>query len=139
MKITKYGQSAILVELKGKKILIDPGKYCYGEGRMKPEDFKNIDVILLTHTHGDHCMPEALKVIKESNNCPILTNKEVKELLDQEGIDSEVLEVGQTRQFGNVVVKAVKAVHGELPSGKPKPETIGFLIDDKVYHCGDTI
>ena len=67
MKITKYPQSCILVETKGKKILIDPGTYVYEQTDIKPEDFKDIDVISVTHKHSDHCFPEALKIIKENN------------------------------------------------------------------------
>ena len=26
-----------------------------------------------------------------------------------------------------------------MPSGKPKPDVIGFLINDKIYHPGDSI
>jgi L-ascorbate metabolism protein UlaG (beta-lactamase superfamily) len=38
MKITKHPQSAVLIEYKGKRILIDPGSYCYSEN-FKPQDW----------------------------------------------------------------------------------------------------
>ena len=40
MKITKYPQSAILIEYKKKRILIDPGSYCYNEN-FKAENWGN--------------------------------------------------------------------------------------------------
>jgi len=51
MKITKYPQSAILIEnYKGKRVLIDPGSYCYNKS-FTPDDWGKIDILLLTHTH----------------------------------------------------------------------------------------
>ena len=53
MKITKYGQSCVLIETKGKRILIDPGDYEFKDSFLE-KDWTNIDVILITHMHGDH-------------------------------------------------------------------------------------
>ena len=67
MKITKYPQSAILIENhKDKKILIDPGSYCYNEN-FTADNWGKIDILLVTHTHSDHCLPEAIKIIKQNN------------------------------------------------------------------------
>jgi L-ascorbate metabolism protein UlaG (beta-lactamase superfamily) len=139
MKITKYPQSCILFEYKNKRILIDPGKFVYEQADMKPEDWKNIDILLLTHEHGDHAMPEAIKIIVENNNPIILTNKPVHDILEKEGIDSEILEPGQRKAIGNIRITGIKSKHGPLPSGDTAPDVIGFLIDDKLYHPGDTV
>jgi L-ascorbate metabolism protein UlaG (beta-lactamase superfamily) len=139
MKITKYPQSAILVEYKHKRILIDPGSYCYNEN-FAAKDWGKIDILLLTHTHEDHCLPEAIKIIKQNNpNLNILSNSEVKEKLASENITCEILKPSETKQIDNIKITGIKQIHGELPSGKPKPTVIGFLIDDKIYHPGDTI
>lgn len=49
MKITKYPQSCLLVETKGKKILIDPGTLKYKEEYF--DVWNNVDIILITHKH----------------------------------------------------------------------------------------
>ena len=139
MKITKYPQSCVLIEANGKNILIDPGKYTYEQIDMKPEDWKNIDILLLTHEHADHMMPEAIKIIAKNNNPVILTNKPVHDILEKEGIKSEILNPGQERIIENIKITGVKSKHGDLPSGNLAPEVIGFLIDDKIYHPGDTV
>lgn len=139
MKITKYPQSAILIEYKNKRILIDPGIYCYSEDFMA-EMWGKIDILLLTHTHEDHCLPEAIKIIKQNNpQVTVLSNLEVKDKLALSNIDCEILKPDETRQIDDIKIMGIKQIHGELPSGKPKPDVIGFLIDDKIYHPGDTI
>jgi len=141
MKITKYEQSCILVETNEKRILIDPGKYCYG-GDFKPEDWKNIDILLITHGHHDHCMPEAIEIINKNNKLLIFGSKWVGEILAAKNIAIEVLETNQEKKIDNIIIKAIKANHGEHPDMKESPgHTIGFLIqgDKSVYHCSDTL
>ncbi|MCL5410284.1 MAG: MBL fold metallo-hydrolase [Patescibacteria group bacterium] len=140
MKITKYPQSAILIEdYKNKRILIDPGSYCYNEN-FKLKSWGKIDILLFTHVHGDHFMPEVAKILKEINpNLFIASNLEVKAELDKENIASKILQPNEIIEIDDIKIKGVKSIHGDLPNGKPKPDVIGFLIDDKFYHPGDTI
>ncbi|OGZ32629.1 MAG: hypothetical protein A2V69_00915 [Candidatus Portnoybacteria bacterium RBG_13_40_8] len=141
MKISKYPQSAILIEdYKNKRILIDPGDYCYNEN-FTANDWGKIDILLITHIHSDHCLSEAIKTIKQNNpDLIILSNLEVKDKLKNEAdINSETIKPEEERQIGDIKITGVKSIHGDLPSGKPKPDVIGFLVDDKIYHPGDTI
>lgn len=59
MKITKFPQSCLLIETKGKKILIDPGTLKYKEEYF--EIWNKVDTILITHKHSDHCNIEILE------------------------------------------------------------------------------
>lgn len=141
MKITKYAQSCVLIELKNKNILIDPGEYCYGEN-FKPEDWKNIDILLLTHGHKDHCLSEAVEIIYKNNKPIIVGSKWVGEILSEKNIPLEVLEVGQAKTINSISITAVRAKHGEHPDMSTSPkEIIGFLIQEKqsIYHCSDTL
>lgn len=141
MKITKYAQSCILIELENKKILIDPGKYCYNDN-FKPEDWKNIDILLLTHGHKDHCLPEAVEIIYKNNQPIIMGSKWVGEILSEKNIPVEMLKSGQTKKLQNISITATIAKHGEHPDMSISPkEVIGFLIQEKqiVYHCSDTL
>ena len=51
MKITKYPQSCVMVEINNKKILIDAGGLKYQEKYF--EAWKKADIILITHKHPD--------------------------------------------------------------------------------------
>ena len=139
MIITKYPQSAILLEYKNRRILIDPGSYCYNEN-FAPDDWGRIDILLITHNHPDHFMPEAIRIIKQNNpNLTILSNREVQEELKNENINCEVLEPSREKWIGDIKIKGIKSIHGKLPSGNPAPDVVGFLIDNRFYHPGDTI
>jgi L-ascorbate metabolism protein UlaG (beta-lactamase superfamily) len=133
MKITKYPQSCILINYKEKNILIDSGNMVDKEDIKR---FKDIDILLLTHNHSDHTDPEAIKIIKPKL---ILTNQETHNLLKENDIDSEILEPNQERIIDNIKIKGIKSIHGHLPSGKPAPDVIGFLIDNVAYHPGDSL
>ena len=63
MKITKYAQLTFLIENSmGNRLLIDPGQYNYDNG-FSPSDFGRVDVLIVTHKHGDHHQIEAEKEI----------------------------------------------------------------------------
>jgi L-ascorbate metabolism protein UlaG (beta-lactamase superfamily) len=133
MKVTKYAQSCVLIEIGNKRILIDPGSY-----GLDLKNLKDVDVILITHKHDDHCSIEAIKTIIKSSKPIILTNKEVNEVLKENRIDSNVLDVGKSELIKGISIKAIKGKHG-VPPNKIIPEDIGFLINDKIYHPGDTV
>lgn len=148
MKLTKHAQSCFLIETEGKKILIDPGMYCYDEKieNLKPEDWKNIDIMLLTHRHSDHAHADSIKIIQENNpDVKIYCNSETKKIMDDKGVKCNLVKVGDKVKEGNVEIDVVKAIHGFLylmrDKGLPK-ENNGFVIKAEgktVYHTGDTI
>ncbi len=140
MKITKYPQSCVLIELKDKKILIDPGNYVYEKTDFKPENWQNIDLILLTHEHSDHYEPKSLKIIKDNNpGAKIFTNTAVSKLLAKEGFAGQIIGANESINLDNIEIKGIKSQHGPLPSGDPPPDVISFLIDRRILHLGDTI
>lgn len=138
MKIIKYAQSCFLLSYKGITILIDPGSYCYAQG-FTPAEWPKVDVVLLTHSHQDHTWPEAIQVIDRKSRPLVLTNQEVARTLSEYAIHAEVLKPKYRMTVKGVTITGVWQVHGEPPNRMPKPEVIGFLVDDAFYHPGDTM
>jgi L-ascorbate metabolism protein UlaG (beta-lactamase superfamily) len=139
MKITKYPQSCVLINHKNKNILIDPGSFVYQQTSFKPEDWVKIDILLFTHEHFDHLDIDALKIILKNNTPVILTNSSVHFILKSNGIDSKILLPDEEIVIEEILIKGVKSKHGPLPDGRPAPDVIGFLIDTKAYHPGDSV
>ncbi len=136
MKITKIFHSCILLEEKDTKILIDPGSWVFEEKIAKPSDFKDVKAVLITHEHPDHFYSEALALIKKGG-ARIITNGSVASKLNEVGIDSDVLQTGDTNKVDGVSIRAIKCPHGIIPI--PVPENTGFIIQEKVFHPGDSL
>ncbi len=140
MKITKFPQSCLLIETKGKKILVDPGNLKYKEEYFKI--WNEVDIILITHKHHDHCYAEVLE--KVDKKIKIYSSNEVKNAYP--ALDINIVKEEDTINLENgITIEVVHAEHGYIPpmkTGAKVIENIGYIIDDKetrVYITSDTI
>lgn len=138
MRITKYIHACLLIEKEADKILFDPGKFSFAEGKVKPSRFENLSAIILTHCHPDHIDDDALKTIVENNpNAVVLANSEIKNKLAEKDIIVEVLESG-TRKVGNFSIEAFDAAHEKILADEI-PQNTAYVIDDLLVHPGDSL
>lgn len=137
MKITKYPQSCVMIEVNNKKILIDAGGLKYQEKFFK--DWKKSDIILITHKHTDHIKADTLKEL----NIPIYSTQEVQNEYPELNIN--IVKENDIITFDDLKIEVVKAVHGYNPNlkdGKEVLENVGYIIDDgnhRFYSTSDTI
>jgi L-ascorbate metabolism protein UlaG (beta-lactamase superfamily) len=134
MNITKFGHCCLLIETKDLRILTDPGTYSEGQNTAH-----NIDVVLITHEHGDHLHIDSLKQILANNpSARVITNSAVGKLLDAEGIAYEVLEEGDTSMVGEVLLEAFGHEHAEVYAGLITPVmNTGYFVDERLFYPGD--
>lgn len=142
MKITKYNQSCLLVETNNKRFLIDPGKIGYDESLL--DEWVNIDFILVTHRHGDHCNAEAINEIVKRDNAKIYTTSEVTNNVAL--INPIIVKQGDVIDLGDTKIEVTKAIHGFFTKMKKSSgeifENVGYIIDDghnRLYTTSDTI
>lgn len=141
MKITFLGHSGFLIEMGGKRIVIDPF--------ITPNDLaKNVidfealqpDYILLTHGHADH-VADTVPLAKQ-NGALIVSNFEVVNWFAKQGLKGHPLNPGGKKKFDFGTVKYVTAIHSSsMPDGSNGGNPGGFVIwDDDVcfYIAGDT-
>ncbi|MBU1976584.1 MAG: MBL fold metallo-hydrolase, partial [Nanoarchaeota archaeon] len=112
MKITRFAQSCILIETEGKRILLDPGNLQYKESYLSNE-WNNIDILLITHKHGDHCHLDAVKEIVKNPRTKFYTTQEVAEAYPE--LSPNIVTVGNILNLDNIKIEVVKAVHGYIP------------------------
>jgi len=142
MKITRFGQSCALIETKGKRILIDPGNLLLDDSILK-EYWIDIDIILVTHKHGDHCDENSIKEIMINPKTKFYSSSEVANAFPE--LSPEIVKEGDVKEINGIKVEVVKAVHGyitTLKGGKEINENIGYIIDDnekRAYFTSDTI
>ena len=105
------------------------------------EKLPKADVILITHSHGDHFDPKAIAAVRKEGTTVVLTEKAAEEMPG--GI---VMRNGETRTIEGITIEAVPAynlVH-KRPTGEPwhpRGEGNGYVLTfgaTRVYVAGDT-
>jgi L-ascorbate metabolism protein UlaG (beta-lactamase superfamily) len=143
MKITWLGHAAFLLE-GSKRVLIDPFLTGNPNAPVKPEELTGIDLIVVTHGHGDH-LGDAVEIAKR-NDAPVVCIHELSRILAKKGVEAFGMNVGGTIAASGVAVTMVQALHsadiederGEIISAGSAAGMIVNLDGVKVYHTGDT-
>jgi L-ascorbate metabolism protein UlaG (beta-lactamase superfamily) len=136
MKITKLGHCALLIDLKGKRILTDPGSYTV-DAQLQAV---NIDYILYTHEHPDHFHLESLIKIREKNpEALIYANVSVGDLLEKEDIPYTLIQHKDIITLGEIIIEGVGEKHAIVHSSIPVGENTGFMIDKRLFYPGDAL
>lgn len=143
MKITKYNQSCLLVETNNKRILVDPGKFGYVDERLT-KDWVNINAILITHKHGDHCYKEVIEEIVKRDDAILYVTKEIQGTYSFE--KPIIVKEDDVLSLGDIKIEVTHAIHGYLTGmrerGAEITENVGYIIDDgnvRLYTTSDTI
>lgn len=145
-RLTFVGHSTVVIELDGVRILTDPLlRYRVAHIRRfgpKPDraSLGNIDAVLVSHLHLDHCDLPSLRRI--GSRVRVIAPSGAGTLLRRRGFGMvEELRPGESTQVGPVVVTATRAAHsGFRPPVGPTALALGFLIcgSRRIYFAGDT-
>jgi L-ascorbate metabolism protein UlaG (beta-lactamase superfamily) len=141
MRLTLIGHCTFLIETGGKKIVTDP--YLGSQGnlvykRLAPpsktrEELKEVDLVLLSHTHWDHVDRRYLHLL--SDGTPVIVPNRVRWLVKLYGAKNVVgVKAWEHRTFGEITVTAVPASHVSVAA-------VGFVIQSEgkqIYFAGDT-
>lgn len=135
MKIKKIGHCCLVIEADGKRIMTDPGFYT-AIGQAKE---LGIDLILITHEHGDHFHLESLKKILANNSdVKIITNGGVGKLLTEAGIKYEILENKIPKEFFGIEFEAHDCKHEEIFKEIGQVQNTGYFIGKRLFYPGDS-
>jgi L-ascorbate metabolism protein UlaG (beta-lactamase superfamily) len=136
MKITKLGHCCMLIEHNGKRILTDPGNYSVSALL----DLTGLDLIFITHEHGDHLHLESLKHLLQINpDVQIWTNSAVSRLLKAEKIESQLIADKQKKILAGIEFLIVGKLHATVYKTLPTVENTGFIIDGILFYPGDAL
>ncbi len=123
----------MLVEEKGVRILFDPGSFSNSQ-----DSVQNLDIILITHEHADHCDPISIKnILKNNPVVKIFTNSGVGAVLNKEGINYEILEEGGSIVYKDILIEAYGDKHAIIYSSIPQIQNTGYFINNKLFYPGD--
>lgn len=134
MKIKKLGHCCFVVEVAGKRVLTDPGSYSTLQNTET-----NIDLVVITHEHPDHLHIDSVReLLKNNPNIKIITNTSVGKLLAEAGINFEILEDGNSGEYGDVYLEAHGKLHTEIYQEFGMVENTGYFIGHDLFYPGDS-
>lgn len=136
MRIEKYVHSCLILSDGGQRLLFDPGKFSFVDGRVDPAQLSGADHILFTHGHPDHVDLKALNSIVGERDIPMFGTKNVVAKLREAGLNAEVFESGK-RELGPFAVEALKVRHEPILADEI-PEIAAFVVNDRFLNPGDS-
>jgi len=133
MNITKFGHCCLLIQVKGVRILTDPGNY-----NTTPE-VEGIDAILITHEHQDHLHVESLQTVLGKNPVArVFSHAGVGKILDDAGIPYTLISDSETVVVKGVSIESSGSVHACIHHDLPAVQNTGFYIDETLFYPGDS-
>ncbi len=105
-------------------------------------ELEKADIILITHSHYDHCsVADIEKIINDKTRIVIPADCQSKIAKFNVQIKMELAEPGQNFDFGNIIISTLPAYNIDKSFHPKEEEWIGYLIkmnDVLVYHAGDS-
>ncbi|HYI74441.1 MAG TPA: MBL fold metallo-hydrolase [Gaiellaceae bacterium] len=152
MRITLIRNATLIVEVGGKRILVDPmlddeGSRPAIEGTRNQvanptvplplpvqEVVRDLDAVLVTHRHRDHLDATAEELLPR--DVPVFCQPEDAEALRELGLDARP--VDSSLDWDGLVLTRTPARHGSGRLAELLAPVSGFVLDD-LYVAGDTV
>ncbi|TFD55289.1 MBL fold metallo-hydrolase [Cryobacterium frigoriphilum] len=132
MKLTKLEHAALILEINGQKLFIDPGSLTTAL-----TETTNAAAVVLTHEHPDHWTPAQLDRIRDMNpDVPIYGPQGVADAAPEHPIS--VVENGDTVTAGAFTLRFFGEKHAIIHESIPVIDNVGVLVNDELYYGGDS-
>jgi len=99
------------------------------------------DIILITHSHYDHCSIEDIKELVKDRTIIIIPPDCQSKLSCIQGINVHLAKPGKKIEAFGIIVEAVPAYNINKNFHEKSNEWVGYIINTdgkKIYHAGDT-
>jgi len=150
MKLTKLEHAALILEVSGQKLFIDPGSFT-----APLTDTAGAAAIVITHEHADHWTLEQLQRITEVNpGVPIYAPAGVASAVavavaaDRSSPGSSgdrhrpgpvtVVTDGDSTNIGLFTLRFFGRTHAVIHESIPVVDNVGVLVNSQMYYAGDS-
>ena len=140
VEIKFIGHAAVLIKGEKVKLIVDPFLKGNPVAKYDEKDLEDLDLILVTHGHGDH-LGDTLELANKTNSAIVAIYELAQYLLKKGALEVISMNIGGEIEFKGVKINMVKAEHSSSFEGIYLGNPTGFVIeiDNKViYHPGDT-
>ncbi|WP_062201762.1 MBL fold metallo-hydrolase [Demequina salsinemoris] len=135
MRLTKHIHACVMLEDGGRTLLIDPGAF----DPRTPELLAAADAVLISHAHYDHFDRPALEAeLARRPSLPVVGLAEVLGPIAEVGTGVELVSPGARIEVAGFEVEVHGGLHAEIYPDDPRIPSVGFLVDGRVYHPGDS-
>ena len=121
-------------KIDNRVIYIDPYKIS--------EKNEKADIILVTHSHFDHCSIKDLQKISDPKTVILAPADCMSKFQGKFDFrDSRIMNPGASVNLGNIEIETIPAYNTNKQFHPKENEWVGFVIglnSKRIYHCGDT-
>jgi L-ascorbate metabolism protein UlaG (beta-lactamase superfamily) len=138
MKLTKYTHACVRLEKDNRVLVIDPGNFSETE-----EALSGAEAVLVTHEHADHIDVDAVAGALRSDSGPALyapagVADRMRSEVPDAGGRIHAVEPGTSFQVAGFDVRSFGGQHALIHPQIPVVANIGYLLDENLYHPGDS-
>ncbi|MEK6848067.1 MAG: MBL fold metallo-hydrolase [Nanoarchaeota archaeon] len=129
-----HGHDSFCIRAMEKLIYIDPYKL--------PNNAEKADLILITHTHYDHCsIPDIEKIAKDNTIIVIPPDGQSAITKLKKKVEIQIIEANDGREILGMRIATIPAYNIKKPFHPKEEGWLGYLIkiqNTLIYHAGDS-
>jgi L-ascorbate metabolism protein UlaG (beta-lactamase superfamily) len=135
MQLTKFTHACVRLDDGDRTLVLDPGLFSEVE-----EALDGASAVLITHEHPDHLDPDRLRAAAQQDpRLRIWAPAGVAATLADLGEQVVAVASGESFDAAGFAVKTLGGQHALIHPTIPVVANLGYLIDDAVYHPGDSL
>ena len=135
MQLTKFTHSCVRLDDGDRSLVLDPGVFSEVETALD-----GAAAVLITHEHPDHIDPERLRAAaRHDPRLRIWAPAGVAATLADLGEQVVTVPPGESFDAAGFDVKTFGGQHAVTHPTIPVVANLGYLVDDTVYHPGDSL
>ncbi|TFD90739.1 MBL fold metallo-hydrolase [Cryobacterium serini] len=135
MKLTKLEHAALIIEVSGKKLYVDPGSFTTAL-----TGTAGTVAVVITHEHADHWTPEQLgRIVEMNSNLRIFAPAGVARAIAAVDTDLDVttVQAGDVMEVAPFTLRFFGATHAVIHESIPVIDNVGVFVNDELYYAGD--